>query len=293
MGNNCLSAAFLLTSLLVGVLALVFEVQLVEAGETVYIRADGSVYPPEAPISSLDNVTYTFTGNINDPIVVERDDIVVDGAGFTVNGTGSGNGIDLSGRSNVTVKNVSVVAFNYGIYLNGGSGNTLIGNNITANANYGIYLDGSTHNSIINNNIANNVGGVKLYDSSDYNNVSGNNITANNWSGILLVSSKHSNMLGNKITANGDYGIMLDGASSNMTLRNNTLAKNEGNFGVLNPWGFSNLMNDVDASNTVDGKPIYYWINKRGHDCFLRCGIRCPRKLQQHHSRKPKPHKQR
>jgi len=259
MRSNSFSSALLLTLLLVGVLVLVFEVQLVGAGGTVYIRADGSIDPPSAPISSLDNVTYTFIGNVNDSIVVERDNIVVDGAGYAVQGTGSGNGIDLSGRSNVTVKNVSVVAFNYGIYLNGGSGNTLTGNNITANANYGIYLDGSTYNSIINNNIANNVGGIKLYPSSDYNNVSDNNIIVNSWGGIDFWFSKHNKLFNNNITANGDFGMLLD-ASSNITMRNNTMAKNGYNFGIRNPI---NSINDIDASNTVDSKPIYYWINKQ------------------------------
>lgn len=52
------------TLLLTGILALTFNVQPVEASGTIYIRADGSIDPPDAPVITLDNVTYTLTGNI-------------------------------------------------------------------------------------------------------------------------------------------------------------------------------------------------------------------------------------
>jgi hypothetical protein len=53
---------------------------------TVYIRADGRIDPPDAPIITCDNRTYTLTDNIDCGIVVERDNIIVDGAGYTVTG---------------------------------------------------------------------------------------------------------------------------------------------------------------------------------------------------------------
>ena len=77
----------MLALLAVGTLALVFDVQLVRAIRTIYIRADGSEDAPTAPIYTVDNVTYTLTGNIiadADGIVIERDDIVLNGAGYTV-----------------------------------------------------------------------------------------------------------------------------------------------------------------------------------------------------------------
>ena len=61
---------------LMGMLSVTFRVQKVEA--TIYIEADGSINPPTANITTADDVTYTFTGDVNDTIVVERDNIVVD-----------------------------------------------------------------------------------------------------------------------------------------------------------------------------------------------------------------------
>ena len=74
---------------------------------TVYIQVNGSIDPPDAPIITYDNVTYILTDNITssaDGIVVERDNIVIDGLGHLLQGSGSDEGIDLSGRTNVTAK---------------------------------------------------------------------------------------------------------------------------------------------------------------------------------------------
>ena len=80
----------LFSLIILSVLTLAFapNVQPVKASGAIYIRADGSVDPPTAPISSVDNVTYTFTDNIYDEIVVERDNTVVDGSGYTLQGHG-------------------------------------------------------------------------------------------------------------------------------------------------------------------------------------------------------------
>jgi len=91
----------MLTLLLIGMLTLAFNIQPVKASGTIYIRADGSVDPEGTPISSIDNITYTLTDNIvgdvpewSSAIVVERDNIVVDGAGYTLQGTGSARDIE-------------------------------------------------------------------------------------------------------------------------------------------------------------------------------------------------------
>lgn len=78
-----------LVFVLLGVLGIAIKVERVEASGTIYIRANGLVEGTDNIISA-DNVTYTFTGNINDSIVVEKDNIVVDGASYTGQGAGGG-----------------------------------------------------------------------------------------------------------------------------------------------------------------------------------------------------------
>jgi parallel beta-helix repeat protein len=192
---------------------------------TICIRADGSIDPSTAPISSVDNVTYTFTDNIYDPIIVERDNIVVDGAGYTVQGTGSGTGLSLSGRSNVTIKNTSIDNFNTGILLDSSSNNSISGNNITGNNDYGIFLQFSPNNSIVENNITGNgYIGILLNINSSDSSISGNNI-ANNDIGIYVSVSNNSKIVGNEITANKQYGI-YHVCSSNNSIVGNNIAEN-------------------------------------------------------------------
>jgi len=91
----------------------------------VFINVDGSVQPPSAPISTADNVTYTLTGDISNSLVVGRNNIILDGAGHRLQGTGSGKGLDLSYRQNVTVSGLEIRDFECGICLNGSSSNRI------------------------------------------------------------------------------------------------------------------------------------------------------------------------
>ena len=101
---------------------------------------------------------------------------------------------------------------------------------------YGIYVHYSSNNSIYGNIISENNRGIHLYNCANVN-VS-NNIVANN-TGV---------------------GIEIR-YSRNVTLRDNEISGNKYNLGV---WGFSldQFIHDIDVSNRVNGKPVYYWINR-------------------------------
>lgn len=212
--NKKIVSAITLSFLLAGILTLAFSIQLVRASGTIYIRADGSIDPPTASISTFDNITYTFTGDVNDSIVIERDSIVVDGAGYRVQGAGNGTGITLAGRTNITIQNTVTEAFEYGIYLGSSSGNSITRNNITNNGN-AIVLYSSLNNSITENNItANNNHGIVLHYSSN-NSIAENNVAANNHHGIYLFNSSGNSMTGNSIT-DSLTGIYLYNSSNNI-----------------------------------------------------------------------------
>ena len=74
----------------------------------IQIESGGSVITSTnvtVPIQRVGD-TYTFDDDISGyTLVVQRDNIVVDGAGYALSGQG-GVGIDLSSRSNVIVKNM-------------------------------------------------------------------------------------------------------------------------------------------------------------------------------------------
>ncbi len=218
--NKTVLPSFIILCLLSAVLlmGLALKIQIVKASGTVYIKADGSVDPPEAPISSVDNVTYTFIDDIYDSIVVERDNIVVDGAGYKVQGTGSGKGIDLTGRSNVTIKNMEIRAFAWGVW--------------------GVWLYPSSNNKVLGNKITNNTFGVWVYASN--NTISGNTITNNTDSGVVIdLDSSDNTISGNNIT-NNSRGIWLIMTSGNKFYHNNfidnTLQVGIASTGYANFW---------------------------------------------------------
>lgn len=198
MGKK-VTSAIMLTLLLANMLTLILRIQTAKGWTgTVTIRADGSISPLDAPISSSDNVTYTLVDSILGSLSVWRDNIVIDGAGFTLQGTGGylSRGIDLSGRTNVVIQNIHVKGFYYGIQLSESSGNSIISNDITANDLFGVALDSSSYNIISGNNITDNGVGIVFSDSSNHNCIYGNNIT------------------------NGSHGIWFEHSSGNWVYRN-------------------------------------------------------------------------
>jgi parallel beta-helix repeat protein len=232
-------SGIVVTILLISMLTLAFNVQPVKASGTIYIRADGLIDPLTAPISSVDNVTYTFTDNINGSIVVERDNITIDGNGYNVTVT-SGRAIDLSDRNNVTIRNTKIEGFRTGIYLSG-SYNTILHNNITVAQPGGqcIHLAG------LSNNITCNIIEARCYwgitnenedpvshPGSDYaesNSITCNNISDGFRSAIGLVGSSNNSILFNTIINAYDDGMTLYHGLNN-TITGNTIK------GVTRTW---------------------------------------------------------
>ena len=137
---------------------------------SVYIRSDGSIDPSAAPIQRVGD-TYTLLGTFVGNITVEKDNIVIDGAGYTIEGTAIGAevtvGVELSSRSNVTVKNMQMRSFVNGLRLLNSFDNNLIGNNITENVD-GIRIENSTGNNIIGNNMTANRHGTHPYQGNKF-----------------------------------------------------------------------------------------------------------------------------
>jgi len=234
--------------LLASMLAVSFTTRNVEASGTIYIRADGSVEPPDAPIERIGEV-YCLTESIAsaaDGIVVERDYVTLDGAGFAVQGSNSyGSSGVFVNASMVTVKNLTVTAFETGVYLPSWSGgnnisdntitenkwgiglwgsstNTVSRNFVTANTNNGIDLrEYSKYNEVFDNELRSNGHvGIRLDICSDYNDVYGN-VMEDNWGGLASDSSSNNTIHVNNITANRYWGIDFSNSTNNRVYHNN------------------------------------------------------------------------
>jgi parallel beta-helix repeat protein len=145
----------------------------------VYIRPDGTVDPATTPIERFGNV-YVFADNLlNHTLEVQRDNIVVDGAGFTLKGVGVNAGVTLSGRKNVTIKNLDIRNYVMSVWLHQSTNNIISDNRMLTAFN--IIFDSSSNNQITGNNIrGQDTGyryGVQLNSGSSKNTILGNSFT--------------------------------------------------------------------------------------------------------------------
>lgn len=108
--------------------------------------------------------------------------------------------------------------------------------------------------TIKNCQISNFTYGIYLKRTQD--NILFQNSLSNNYGGIYLDLSSNNKLLTNKVFDNKAYGIFIAQTPFNY-LRENSIWGNGVNFGVI-----GNYIQDIDTSNTVEGKPIYYLLNQ-------------------------------
>ena len=151
--------------------------------QVIRIRTDGSVEPQTAPIHRNGDI-YTLIEDFYGPVVIEKDNIVFDGAGYTLQGPYNGTrsdtwvvgegpdqqinedpvpwiiGVDVAMTShNLTIKNLKVMNFSIGMFI--WTPNNTLTNNIVAQNIVGIMLSESK-NMIEGNYIRGNEYGVFL-----------------------------------------------------------------------------------------------------------------------------------
>ncbi len=187
---------------------LAFLAANVQSAHAITINSDGTITGTDK-IRQEGNV-YTLTDNIIYTIRVGKSNVVIDGAGYTLEGNeieGNGAGLLLlPGADRVTIKNLKITNFVTGIRLKG-TGN-LVTDCTISDCSAGIDLNEAEDNTISDNRLIDTDAGIAISYSS-------NNIFRDN------------------------------------KLENSTLFFDEG-------W-----LNSIDTSNNIDGKPIYYLVNKK------------------------------
>jgi parallel beta-helix repeat protein len=184
-----------------------------------------------------------------------RDNIIIDGAGYTLQGTGSiVQGIRLAGRTNVTVQNIQIKTFQNGIVISDYSSNITISRNTITNTNNGLWVRYSSSNSISGNNIANNSYGIRLEYSSS-NSISGNTIT--NERGVYFYNSSSNSVSGNDIT-NTHYGIWLESYSNFNSISENNVIANTNSGIVLSGSSNNNTISGNNIANNGEGISLTY-----------------------------------
>jgi len=167
---------------------------------------------------------------------------------------------DYGGGNHVLIGNDVYSNRGYGIYLYESGNTILIRNNVRKNEGTGISLEYSGNSALVSNVIySNNGNGIYLGWSSD-SNLTSNNISEN-FRGIELFDSPSSTLLNNIVSNNEYEGIRL-AFSHGSIVKGNNMSSNKYNFGVYD-WTLLGYFLDIDTSNLVNGKPIYYMINQK------------------------------
>ena len=250
--------------------------------DRIYIKADGSVEGTNR--IHRDGNFYTLTADISgfEPIIVERDNIVIDGAGFSIRGDDLWHygGFRLNGRTNVTIKNFHIIDSVQSIHLDNSSNNIIANNTLTAKIlkvvpSWAIRLENfSSHNKIYGNIIEHEKNSTLFTENvvdirkSLYNEIVGNKITSNMPCIGLdenFLRSNHTVISGNTITFNfkaedfdepfskrrvRDASFWGFNTGFNTTFTNNILIG-------CSLYIRGSSQNTI-ANNTVDGKPFVY-----------------------------------
>jgi parallel beta-helix repeat protein len=165
---------------------------------------------------------FRLTGNINSTIIIDDNNIILDGSGYSLFGSGDSFGIWLIDRTNVTIKNFNIQGFDVGIQCE--------------HLMLSIYPQWDTTRNI--------------------------NITISNCTisesqvGINIWACVGGAFFDNKV-ANCTWGIIFNGINDN-NFTNNQITQTQYGF----RYYALGANNHVDTSNTLNGKPIYQWINQ-------------------------------
>jgi parallel beta-helix repeat protein len=210
-----------------------------------------------------------------------------------INNTYSDNdyGIFSYLSNGITIEYSNISSNDRGVHLRDSPNSTIRENEISLNTEDGIYVESSNGTIIANNSIASNgENGIWMY-LSDGSLITGNAATDNYGGGIVVYVTT-----GAKITNNGlssSHGISLWGSddilisgntatdcisciglekSINISVSDNVMVGGGIYFSIeqhtLSNWN----THDIDTSNTVNGKPVYYWKNVVGGEIPVNAG---------------------
>ena len=242
--------------------------------------SDKCLYQTIDSCQSLDivDMTYQLKSDISSEstcFTLDADGITLDCNSHTFEGTSTGYGIyayvNEKDLKNITIRNCAIDNFHMGIYASKNHYSThsmenFYLDNLSISDNYyGMYIRGPIYSSAIKNTTVygSDFYGVYLNNFND-GLIADNTVYSNYNTGLYIYDSDNNEITGNTAFANGGSGISVS-TSYNNTMRNNTMTENTYDFSVSGKTALNSYhyIHDIDTSNTVDGRPVYYWVNKQ------------------------------
>ena len=168
-------------------------------------------------------------------------------------------GIRLESCDRNTLKNNNVTLNqDTGVYIVHSSNIVASANFLVENIKQGLYLKYSSGNIVKENLVADNGAGIQLHYSTD-NTIVDNDLTGNSEEGLNLYYST-GNVINSNVVTRNCLGTRLAYSGSN-TLKSNHIASNDYDF-EIEAVTLSSFVNDIDTTNTVEGRQIYYLVNQ-------------------------------
>jgi len=197
------------------------------------------------PIGTWNAATKTCTivpipHGITMTIQIDDDGITLDGDGNLLLGPSSGVGVFVSGKNDVTIKNLRIERWSLGIFISGGSGNTITNNSIRL----ALF---SSSDAIVNENVITTNFGRGLDVRAGIRHQIEGNIFDFNDRGVLLGSVRDSSIVDNSISNNSREGLRLSSSNSNI-IKENRINDNFF-FGISLSSSFRNLIDGNEISS--------------------------------------------
>ncbi len=201
------------------------------------------------------NVTFSITLDANLVVngtcfTVQANNIVIDGAGYTITGNTSGSGVSVTNYNNITIKNFAGINnFTNGVYGSGMTNSTIYNNTLVSNRK-GIVLSGANFTNVISNIVTTSnptAFGISLESTTNETTLLNNNITTtayeisdttgNSYTNYFIYNNSHGAIKWIN-TSNGGFlkNLTLNatgngiGLGINLFIGNNTIAVNTSAF---------------------------------------------------------------
>lgn len=199
--------------------------------------------------TKLDNAWCTGEGTAAKPYLIEN---------VTIDASGASSGIKIvDSGAHFVIRNCTIynATDNRAAIELANAANGTITENRLSNSTYGVKISFNTRDIVIENNNVTGCGsyGVYVWNSRNIT-VSENKLSGNYQGGIYFLYGHNGTVSGNTVESSID-GISLT-LSDNNTLKDNLMR----NCGINLAGTMSG--NDIDTSNKVNGKPVYYYENR-------------------------------
>jgi parallel beta-helix repeat protein len=252
----------------------------------VYIRADGSVDPPSVPLLKQ-GYSYILTQNLSCcGVVIEKDNVILDGSGHWLQGNSSGSGITVSDRINVTIRDIQLTMFSLGLNLSGSVDCVVTDNNISSITNGTVSFDSgavsvvncsrvtmenlnisnvgegitvvNTTGTMINNDFINftRSWSIQLSNSS-FTTISNSSLVSAYYSiSVLVQNSNWADITNNCISRTGVYSIDLETSSFNQISGNN-ITHTDYDAILLDNYSNNNTVSENNIEDSWGGIHVY------------------------------------